>query len=182
MKRIEHLEYKDTTFLKLLKDFTIGRLFLNYEFVFSLLISYFAFLVLDNNIGLFPIFGDTLINYLISITSTIFAIEVAGFSITLGLADKDFLVYLWKKRIISKLFFPFWWVSLIWVIALIAQFTSLFILNLGGQQFQLITVCLSMFFTLYALFFTLSIIGSIFRFAIIRAFFTSVKNKSARKP
>ena len=147
----------------------ITRILISLDFICAVVLT--AIIVALRCKNLFH-FDHTILHTLISTFGSLFGLIFTAFSIFISLADTKFVRILKSVNIYDKLIFPFWLVSLLYLLSIIFDYLSIL---LYGQQALFIAyrgfVVMAIFFTLYSLFATFYRISATVKIGIYRAKF-----------
>jgi len=170
LKRGDRVD-ENISFWSLLRNTKIGTLTWKYPiFYFSIIVAYgcyrvFKVLSKDTYVSLFPYISDTIA----SISATLMGIILAGLAIIVGLAVGDILNLLLKGKILQKLLFPFWFVTLLWAVSTLTAISLYFIPYLVNKEIEIIFLSFQSFIFTYALLGTVSLIGSTIKIMVLIA-------------
>lgn len=172
---IEKLAYKDITFIGALKRYGILPFILSTETIISS-----GLIIIGYMLGIVPTSHDIAKNIMpltLSISASIFAVEIAGFTIVASLSDRDFLSLLWRTDALIKIFFPFVWCSLFWTLTILlglVVYLQVLLVNSdtfpeSARVFFIMQVLYFWLFT-YTLILTYRLLLTVMRFSVVRGF------------
>src|SRR5690242_9166640 len=111
----------EVNFYKLLKEFKIRRVIFGMDMILAILFStviYLCWYELD----FFQLHDKNLFYLLMQVSGTLFGLLFASFAILLSLSTDRFVKVLNQNGLFNKLVFPFWWVSLVFILSIILDF------------------------------------------------------------
>lgn len=104
-----------------------------------------------------------------SIGGGVLGIVIAGLAIISALSNGGLSKVLLKNRLLHRLLFPFWLVSIIWCISILVFIALYFEIYFADEQFMRWLVTISCFVFTYALTSTVGLIGNTIQIGVISA-------------
>ena len=176
------MKNSDTKFLAMIKHYGIKRLFLSPDFLvavvvtsmLTILVSYYQ---LENDLipNIFTIYA--------TVAAAMIAIVIASLAIIVSTGDEEFTALLNKAGSYSNILFVFWYSSIIAGLGLAINVSAYIygLVNLHHQTLSLIMICLTTFFTSYAVLAVVSAIGTTMTYGLFRAYYAEVRLYSKNK-
>lgn len=158
---------ENTTFFSMAKEFGICRILLSWDLFFWLLIA--ICIILFKGLLGFNISAGVF-EAMLSVSTALFGLLFAAFAIVISLSDAEFVKVLKKAKVFHKLIFPFWYVSILYLTAIILVVLLLIIAEAPHlmRAYQLLEF-ITLFFIFYSLFATFYRISSAVKFGVYRA-------------
>lgn len=162
---------KKVSFILLLKEFGICRLLLSWDLIFSFFLTvaitiliHFRCVHIDHAI----------FSIVMPISAALFGLLFTAFAIVISLSDSRFIKILNDLKIYNNLIFPFWYVSVLYLLSIIFDFGAIITYqDIKANYYTLwlyhLTGILAIFFTWYSLFSTFYRISSTVKIGIYRS-------------
>lgn len=170
IKRGERVD-ENISFWSLLKTVKIRNLTWKYPVFYlaivSATLSYFLMTNMNEDDLLLTLTFAS--NTLTSISASLMGIIIAGLAIIVALSMGNILHLLLRNKILQKLLFPFWFMTLFWSLSTITSISLHFSRLVFTVPLQIYIFSLEAFFFTYALFGTVGLIGSTIKTMLIIA-------------
>lgn len=172
LKRGERVDPNTLNFWNLLRTVKLKNVTYKYPATYlaaiiSVSIYYFLFSKLssDRLSKLLEYFSDTMA----SISATLLGIILAGLAIIVALAAGNILRLMLKGKILHKLLFPFWYVTVLWSISTaLSIFIGISDLLLSNSHVELL-LAIEVFIFTYSIYATVGLVGSSIKIMLILA-------------
>lgn len=167
------MEYKDTTFFKMLKNFKISRILKSLDFILALILT-IGFVICAYHYQIIDKLLTTVSSVYPPIASGMIAIIIASLAIIVSMSDSDFIGLLKQIKIYDEILFIFWYASILAGISIVIDVVGYILVSIGATtHISLILLALSTFFTAYAVFAVIQSIGTVMRYGLYRAEFNT---------
>lgn len=172
---------------KMLKEYSVWRVLCGFDLLFSVALTVVLYLLFwECDILLID---KELFSNLMGVSSGLFGILFAAFAIIISLSDEKFVSILKKAGVYNNLIFPFWHVSLIYLISIFIDFIIILTIDksLDGNHLPVKSsnyrwlIFIGIFFSIYSLASTFFRIAATVKFGVYRSKFVSSSDENAEK-
>lgn len=158
----------NVTFWKLLKKFGVGRILFGTDLICSVIFTtlfYIGWIFYD-----FIRMNKDIFMVTIGVSAGMFGLLFGAFSIMIALSDEKFILFLKKAKIFDNLLFPFWYVSVLYLISIFLDLIVILTYDIGRKyKSHEWLVVIAIFFSFYSLLSTFHRIAATIKFGVYRS-------------
>lgn len=169
------MEKNDYNLVSLFKNYGgLARIFKSLDFIIAFICAILFFCYVQwfnkNDSG---VFAKELAIDLLNVSASLFGILFAAFAIILSLSDEKFMKFLRKLKVLDKILFPFWLISILYIVNIALDILIKFFSPNIAKYLMVISVLL--FF--WAIFGTIYLISDTVFFGMRRADYLEYENE-----
>jgi hypothetical protein len=166
-----NLKYDDTKFSNMLRTYSIKRVFLSVDFLFSLPLG-LTFAVLAWYFGIAKVMIYTICPVFIAVSATMIAMAIAGLAIVVSMSDPRFIRILKKADVYENILFAFRFSTGISSLSIIINVLTFSVSHITCEALVLSALLfISAFLMSYSIFSVILLVGTTMRYGIYRGAF-----------
>jgi hypothetical protein len=172
------MEYSDTKFLRMLKNYGISRIINSLDLRLSLIAAVvFAFVCWELELSKAMILDISII--FVTVSAAMLAVIIAGLAIVVSVSDDKFVKLLKDNNVYDNILFVFWYSAIIAGLSIISTTASYVSVRVPcfhylsqycnySNNIYAISIGISAFFTFYALLSVIMLVGTTMRWGLYR--------------
>jgi hypothetical protein len=174
------MEYSDTKFLPMLKNYGVSRIINSLDLRLSLIASIvLAFICWELELSKVMILDISII--FVTVSAAMLAVIIAGLAIVVSVSDDKFVKLLKDNNVYDNILFVFWYSAVMAGLSIISTTASYVSVKVPcfyspsqycnfSNNIYAVLICISAFFTFYTLLSVIMLVGTTMRWGLYRGF------------